>query len=97
MKRTGLGSVLVNVGFGNVVASARMVAVVSPAGAPMKRLRDHARGNGMLVDATEGRRTRSVIVMDSGHVILSALLAEKITERVMEGAAHADGPGQKKE
>lgn len=97
MKRTGLGSMLVNVGFGNVVASARMVAVVSPAGAPMKRLRDHAREKGMLVDATEGRRTRSVIVMDSGHVILSALLAEKITERAMEGAAHSDGQGRKRE
>lgn len=98
MKRGSVpGSMFVNIGFGNVVAAARVVAVVSPAGAPMKRLRDHARERGMLVDATEGRRTRSVIIMDDGHVILSSLLTETITERVMEGFIQSDEHRQKKE
>ena len=73
---------LVNVGFGNTVAVGRIVAVVSPAGSPMKRLRDVAKDSGRLIDVTEGRRTRSIIVMDSGHVVLSALQAETITNRV---------------
>lgn len=73
---------MVNVGFGNFLAAEKVVAVVSPAGAPMKRLRDEARERGLLVDATEGRRTRSIIVMDSGQVVLSALLAETVTERL---------------
>ncbi|GBE02223.1 hypothetical protein BMS3Bbin06_01991 [bacterium BMS3Bbin06] len=73
--------VLVNIGFGNVVSSARVIAIVTPASAPMKRLRDEARKRGKLVDATEGRRTRSIIVADSDHVILSALQPETITQR----------------
>lgn len=97
MKKGLKGFVLVNIGFGNFVAAGRVVAIVSPAGAPMKRLRDDARGKGMLVDATEGRRTRSVLIMDSGHVILSALLAETVTERVMEGGSQPDEQGSKKE
>jgi regulator of extracellular matrix RemA (YlzA/DUF370 family) len=85
---------LANIGFGNVVASNRVVAVVSPAGAPMKRLRDEARASGRLVDATEGRRTRSIIVTDSGHVILSALQTETVTQRLMDersGTGHSSG------
>lgn len=81
---------LANVGFGNVVAVHRVVAVVSPAGAPMKRLRDEARTSGRLIDATEGRRTRSIIVTDSGHIILSALQTETVTQRLMEGP-HGSG------
>jgi len=80
--KKALSSVLVNVGFGNTVAVGRIVAVVSPAGSPMKRLRDVAKDSGRLIDVTEGRRTRSIIVMDSGHVVLSALQAETITNRV---------------
>jgi hypothetical protein len=77
---------LVNIGFGNVVAEARVIAIVAPAGAPMKRLRDEAREQGRLIDATEGRRTRSIIITDSGHVVLSALQAETITQRFNESA-----------
>lgn len=95
MKRAEHHPALVNIGFGNVAATERIVAVVSPAGAPMKRLRDHARQNGLLVDATEGRRTRSVIIMDSGHVILSSLLMETISERVEEGKASLERGDEK--
>lgn len=76
---------LINVGFGNVVATARVVAIVTPGSAPMKRLREEARERGKLVDATEGRRTRSIIITDSGHVVLSALQAETITMRFTPG------------
>ena len=82
MKRKGLWPVLVNIGFGNVVMSIRVVAVVSPLGVPMKRLRDEARDARMLVDATEGRRTRSIIITDSGHVVLSAQHTETIAQRM---------------
>jgi len=89
----GGGFWLANIGFGNVVAASRVVAVVSPAGAPMKRLRDEARAAGRLVDATEGRRTRSIIVTDSGHVILSALQTETVTQRLMEERSSAGAGG----
>jgi len=72
---------LVNIGFGNVVLSERVVAIVSPGSAPMKRLKEEARERGKLVDATQGRRTRSIIITDSDHVILSAVQAETITQR----------------
>ena len=93
MKIMELSPVLVNIGFGNVVVGSRVVTVVSPGGAPMKRLRDEARSKGLLVDATEGRRTRSIIVTDSGHVILSALQAETITQRFTGERGH-DAPEQ---
>jgi len=72
---------LVNIGFGNVVVSGRVVAIVAPGSAPMKRLKEEARERGKLVDATQGRRTRSIIITDSDHVILSAIQAETITQR----------------
>ncbi len=75
---------LLHVGYGNVVAAARIVAVVSPAAAPVRRLRQAAEERGKLVDATQGRKTRSVIVTDSDHVILSAVQAETIAERLAE-------------
>ena len=75
---------LVSIGYGNVVVASRVVSVVAPTGAPVKRLRDEARKLGKLVDATQGRRTRSVIVTDSDHVILSAVQAETISERLRE-------------
>lgn len=80
-----LSPVLVNIGFGNVVSAARVVAIVTPGSSPMKRLRDEAKKQGKLVDATEGRRTRSIIVTDSDHIILSALQAETITQRFGDG------------
>ena len=73
---------LVNVGYGNVVVAQRVVAVVGPAAAPIRRLRDEARDRGKLVDATQGRKTRSVIVLDSDHVVLSAVQAETISMRL---------------
>lgn len=76
-----MGNRLVNIGFGNVVLSERVVAIVSPGSAPMKRLKEEARERGKLVDATQGRRTRAIIVTDSDHVILSAVQAETITQR----------------
>jgi len=85
-----LGRVLLNVGFGNVVAADRVVAVVTPGSAPVKRLKDHARDTGKLVDATQGRRTRAVIVTDSDHVVLSAVAAETITQR-LEGRDNGEG------
>lgn len=77
----------VNIGFGNVIATARVVAVVTPGSSPMKRLREEARQRGKLVDATEGRRTRSIVVTDSDHIILSALQPETVTQRLSEGRA----------
>jgi regulator of extracellular matrix RemA (YlzA/DUF370 family) len=85
MKKGDLSPVLVNIGFGNVVATSKVVAVVVPGSAPMKRLREEAKKGGRLIDATEGRRTRSIIVTDSNHIILSAIQAETITQRFLEG------------
>jgi regulator of extracellular matrix RemA (YlzA/DUF370 family) len=81
LKKKDLSAALINVGFGNLVAASRVVAVVSAGGVPMKRLRDEARQAGKLVDATEGRRTRSIIITDSGHVVLSAQHTETIAQR----------------
>lgn len=74
---------LINVGFGNYVVASRIVAVVSPDSSPMKRLRDEAERAGLLVDATKGRRTRSIIVVDSRHVVLSAVQAETVGGRFL--------------
>ena len=72
---------LVNVGFGNSVVSRRIVAIIAPSAAPIKRLRDEAREEKRLIDATQGRKTRSVIITDSNHVILSAIQSETIAQR----------------
>ena len=84
-----MSGVLLNIGFGNAVASERVVAIVTPGSAPVKRLKDHAKETGKLVDATQGRRTRAVIVPDSNHVVLSAVAAETITQR-LEGRDNGD-------
>ena len=73
---------LINVGFGNMISASRAVAVVSPDSAPVKRLIREAEDKGLLVNATYGRRTRSVVVMDSKHVILSAIVPEKLALRL---------------
>ena len=73
---------LVNIGFGNMVSSSRMVAVVSPESAPIKRIVQDAKEKGLLVDATHGRRTRAVIVTDSGHIVLTYLQAETVAHRL---------------
>jgi len=76
---------LINIGFGNKIVSERIVAIVSPASAPMKRLKDEAREIGRLVDATQGRRTRSIIITDSNHVVLSAVQADTMAQRFNDG------------
>lgn len=77
---------LINIGFGNMVASGRLVAIVSPESAPIKRIVQEARDRGVLIDGTYGRRTRAVLITDSDHVVLSALQPETVAAR-FEGAA----------
>ena len=72
---------LINIGFGNIVSANKIVAIVSPESAPIKRIIQEAKDNKMAVDATLGRRTRAVIIMDSGHVILSAVQPETVASR----------------
>ena len=73
---------LINIGFGNIVAADKVVAMVSPESAPIKRIIQESRDKGMLIDATYGRRTRSVIVTDSDHIILSAIQTETLANRL---------------
>lgn len=72
---------LLNIGFGSTVVADRVVAIVSPNSAPMKRLKDEAKKDKHLIDATHGRKTRAIIIMDSNHVVLSAIQAETISQR----------------
>lgn len=73
---------LLNIGFGNMVSAERLIAVISPDSAPVKRMIQEARDGGHLVDATAGRRTRAVVLMDSGHILLSAVQPETIAGRL---------------
>ena len=73
---------LVNIGFGNIVSANRIIAIISPESAPIKRMVQEAKEEGKAVDATYGRRTRAVIIMDSGHVILSAVQPETVAGRL---------------
>lgn len=73
---------VINIGFGNIISASRLIAIVSPESAPIKRIITEARDKGMLIDATYGRRTRAVIVMDSEHVILSAVQPETVANRL---------------
>ncbi len=75
---------LINIGFGNMVSSRRMLSVVSPESAPIKRLVQEAKERAMLIDASFGRKTKSVIIMDTDHVILSAITPEAIARRVAD-------------
>ena len=72
---------LINIGFGNSVVAGRIIAVVHPKSSPMKKLRADARDQKQLIDVTEGRKTRSIIILDSNHVILSSVQPETITQR----------------
>lgn len=74
---------LINIGYGNMVSAGRVVAIVSPESAPIKRMIQDARDAGSLIDATYGRRTRAVIVADSGHLILSAIQPETVAGRII--------------
>ena len=73
---------LINIGFGNIISANRLVAIVSPESAPIKRIIQDARDRGMLIDATYGRRTRAVIIMDSDHIILSAVQPATVAHRL---------------
>ena len=75
---------LINIGFGNMVSASRLVAIVSPESAPIKGIIQEAKDRGMCIDATYGRRTRAVIVTDSGHVILSAIQPETVANRISD-------------
>lgn len=75
---------LINIGFGNMVSAGRIVAIVSPDSAPIKRIIQEGKETGRLIDATYGRRTQSVIIADSGHIILSAIGPEAVNERLLD-------------
>ena len=81
---------LINIGFGNMVNAARIIAIVSPESAPVKRMIVEAKDKGMLIDATHGRKTRAVVVADSDHIILSYLQAEKLGARFNESDNSGD-------
>ncbi len=84
---------LVNIGFGNIVSANKIVAIVSPESAPIKRIIQEARERGMLIDATYGRRTRAVVVTDSDHIILSAVQPETVAHRLETKDDMADEVG----
>jgi extracellular matrix regulatory protein A len=81
---------LINIGFGNIVSASRIIAIVSPESAPIKRVISEARERGMLIDATYGRRTRAVIAADSGHIILSAVQPETVKHRLQARDNNSD-------
>lgn len=78
---SGKDTSLVNIGFGNTVVNSRIVAIVTPSSAPMKRLREDAKSEQRLIDATHGRKTRAIIITDSNHIILSAIQPETLSQR----------------
>ena len=80
-----MDTALLNIGFGNTVVTSRVISIVTPGSAPMKRLKEDAKEEKRLIDATQGRRTRSIIITDSNHVILSAIQAETISQRFVTG------------
>lgn len=86
---------LINIGFGNMVSAQRLIAIVSPESAPIKRMVQEARDRGVLIDATYGRRTRAVLVMDSDHIVLSAIQPETVAGRL--GGREAPDPGAEEE
>ncbi len=81
---------LVNIGYGNLLMAVRVVAIVFPQASPMRRLREEAGERGKLIDATQGRKTRSIIILDSDHVVLSAINPETIATRLFPDEAEGD-------
>lgn len=81
---------LINIGYGNMVSANRIITIVSPESAPIKRIIQEARDGGVLIDATYGRRTRAVIIMDSGHVVLSSIQPETVANRFVQTAEVPD-------
>ena len=92
-----MGIKLINIGFGNIVSANRLVAIVSPESAPIKRIIQDAKDKGMAVDATYGRRTRAVIITDSGHIILSAVQPETVAGRLDKDITSASAQLQDEE
>ena len=78
---------MLNIGYGNMIAEGRIISIVNPDAAPVKRLVQEAKDSGRAIDATCGRKTRAVIIMDSGHVVLSSLITETLSARINEGEA----------
>ena len=83
---------LINIGFGSLVSAGRLVAVVSPDSAPIKRMTQEARERGILIDATYGRKTKAVLIMDNDHVVLAALSTEAIAGRLEDGDSGEEEP-----
>ena len=81
---------LINIGFGNMVSASRLVAIVSPESAPIKRIIQDAKERGVLIDATHGRRTRAVIITDSDHIILTYLQSDTVANRVYDDSEYED-------
>ena len=79
-----MGTKLLNIGFGNMVSASRLVAIISPDSAPIKRMIQDARDKSILIDAAYGRKTRAVLVMDSGQIVLSAIQPETVAHRVVQ-------------
>ena len=88
---------LINIGFGNIISASRLVAIVSPDSAPIKRIIQEARDKGMLIDATYGRRTRAVIITDSDHIILTYLQSETVANRMTDEAIDTEETGDENE
>lgn len=85
---------LINIGFGNMISAERLVAIVSPESAPIKRMVQDAKERGTLIDATHGRRTRAVIVTDSDHIVLTYLQAETVANRIADEDTEESGVDQ---
>ena len=81
---------LLNIGFGNMVSANRVMAIISPESAPIKRMVQDARDTGLLIDATYGRKTRAVLVMDSGQIVLSAIQPETVAHRLVQHDVDVD-------
>lgn len=85
---------LINIGFGNMVNADRLIAVVSPESAPIKRIISDAKSKGTLIDATHGRRTRAVLITDSDHIILTYLQSETVGSRLQNEASSGEGEAE---
>ena len=88
---------MINVGFGNSVVASRIISVVNPHSSPMKKLKDEAKRSSRLIDVTEGRRTRSIIILDSNHIVLSSVQPETINQRFAPATATHQNPGSEEE
>lgn len=89
MKASNRFLFIINIGFGNFVSASRVTAIVNPGTSPMRRLKEEARKQNKLVDATQGRKTRAIIITDSDHIILSAIMPETMTQRIEEADSAA--------